>query len=96
MRVQHVVIHDRMLILLVQWAWLAWLAQLRLTRFTLTELAAWFRGTLVMLGLPPTRSTPAGLRAGGATYASLSGSSVEQLMWRGRWETLSSLRLYIQ
>ena len=60
------------------------------------ELSRWFRETLVQLGLPATRFTPAGLRAGGATYAYLSGSSVEQLLWRGRWETLTSLKHYVQ
>ena len=48
------------------------------------------------LGLPATRFTPAGLRAGGATYSYLNGSSVEQLLWRGRWETLTSLKHYVQ
>ncbi len=37
-----------------------------------------------------------GLRAGGAAYSYLYGRSVEQLMWRGRWETLTSVKHYVQ
>ena len=95
-RVQHVILHDPMVLLMCQWAWLGWPADSKLWQWNLVELSRWFRETLVQLGLPATRFTPAGLRAGGATYAYLSGSSVEQLLWRGRWETLTSLKHYVQ
>ena len=60
------------------------------------KLSRWFRETLVQRGLPTTLCTPARLRAGGATYACRSGSSVEQLLWRGRWETRTALKHYVQ
>ena len=95
-KVQHVILHDPMVLLMCQWAWLGWPTSEKLWSWNLVELSRWFRTSLVQLGLPATRFTPAGLRAGGATYAYLSGSSVEQLMWRGRWETLTSLKHYVQ
>ncbi len=62
----------------------------------LKTLERWFRDTWVIFGLRVTQFTPAGLRAGGKTHGYLCGSTGEQLMWRGRWETLSSLRHSIQ
>ncbi len=47
------------------------------------------------LGLPANRHTPAGIRASGATREYLHGATVERLMWRGRWEALSSLKHYV-
>ena len=64
--------------------------------FTLRDLEKFFKETLVRFGLRPNQFTPAGLRAGGTTHAYLCGSNVEQLMWRGRWEALTSLRHYLQ
>ena len=95
-RVQHVVVHDAMVILLCQWAWSSTAPEETLWPWTLVELSRWFRASMLNLGLPATRFTPAGLRAGGATYSYLNGSSVEQLLWRGRWETLTSLKHYVQ
>ena len=51
---------------------------------------------LMQSGLPATRFTPAGLRAGGATYACRHGSSVEQLSLRGRWESWASPKHYVR
>ena len=60
------------------------------------SLAQWFRWALMVLGLDPRRFTPAGLRAGGATHDYLEGNAVERLMWRDRWEALSTLNHYVQ
>ncbi len=95
-RVQHVIIQDGLTILLCYWAWLAWPIGRRLIEFNLRDMEEWFKETLTRFGLRPTQFTPAGLRAGGTTHAYLCGSSVEQLMWRGRWEALGSLRHHIQ
>ena len=95
-RVQHVVLRDPLVILLCQWAWLSWPLGRPLISMTLRELERWFRDALVLFDLRATQFTPAGLRAGGTTHACLSGSNVEQLMWRGRWESLTSLRHYIR
>ena len=95
-RVQHVIIHDGLTILLCQWAWLSWPLHRKLVPFTLRDLEKFFKETLVRFGLRPNQFTPAGLRAGGTTHAYLCGSNVEQLMWRGRWEALTSLRHYLQ
>ncbi len=95
-RVQRVTVHDCMVIILAQCAWLAWPRQAKLVPFNLVEFSRWFRAALTHWGLPQSRFTPAGLRTGGATYAYLCGGSVEQLMWRGRWEMLTSLKHHVQ
>ena len=46
------------------------------------------------LGLP--RYVPHSLRHGGATFSHLQGLSVEDVMLRGRWESVKSARHYIQ
>ena len=42
------------------------------------------------------RLTPACLRAGGTTYLFISGFTLEQISFLGRWTTLGTLRSYIQ
>ena len=39
---------------------------------------------------------PSSLRPGGATACYLAGMSLEGLMWRGRWESVATLRHYVQ
>ncbi len=56
---------------------------------------------MVSAGVDGRRATAhefiqAGLRAGGCTHAYLSGSSVEQPLWRGRLAAVSRLRHYVQ
>ena len=48
------------------------------------------------LGLSPTRFTPGGMRAGGATHEYLQGTSLERVMWRGRWDAITTFHHYIQ
>ena len=95
-RIQHVVITDPFVLMMAQWAWSGWAPTRSLTGWQLKDLARWFQQVLTAVGLPPLRFTPAGLRAGGCTHAYLSGSSVEQLLWRGRGAAVGSLRHYVQ
>lgn len=48
------------------------------------------------LGLGNIPYVPHSFRHGGATYAHLRGSTIEQIMYRGRWMSLESARRYIQ
>ena len=48
------------------------------------------------LGLSATPYVPHSLRHGGATYDYLRGASIEQVMYRGRWQSMVSARRYIQ
>ena len=60
-------------------------------RFTLR-----FRSTMLHLGLGRLGLTPGSLRPGGATHVFMSGSSISDLKYRGRWRVESSLEVYIQ
>ena len=95
-RVQHVVIHDRLVLLLCQAFWGRLLPHQPLSPGNIRGLEGWFRWAMVSLGLKERQFTPAGLRAGGATHDYLAGSPVERLMWRGRWAALSTLKHYVQ
>ena len=96
-RVHHVVLQDPTVLRLCRWAWGPLEPHQPLVHFGVRQIEGWFRAVLPRLGLRPTAYTPAGLRAGGATFDYLSrGSTVEQLMWRGIWQTLTSLRHYVQ
>ena len=44
----------------------------------------------------PALWTPAGLRAGGATFAYRCGMTIDQLRIRGRWTSVAALEHYIQ
>jgi integrase len=48
------------------------------------------------LGLDATPYVPHSLRHGGATHDTLRGASIEQVMFRGRWQQMQSARRYIQ
>ncbi len=63
---------------------------------TRRDLERWFQWAMGRLGLPVSRYTSAGIRAGGATHEYLCGTTVERLMGRGRWEALSTLKHYVQ
>jgi hypothetical protein len=95
-RVQHVVIHDRIVLLLCQAVWGHLPPRQALAPGNIRCLEGWFRWAMVCLGLKERQFTPAGLRAGGATHDYLAGSPVERLMWRGRWAALSTLKHYVQ
>ena len=95
-RIQHVVLSDPFVILLAQWAWSGWPSARSLLAWQPKDLAKWFQQMSILLGIPPVQFTPGGLRAGGCTHAYLSGSNVEQLLWRGRWNAMGSLRHYVQ
>jgi len=43
-----------------------------------------------------TGVTLAGLRSGGATFLYLSGVSLEEVRWTGRWQAARTLEFYIQ
>ena len=47
-------------------------------------------------GFSQGRFTPAGLRAGGATFDYLRYQNLHRLMWRGRWHSLQVLEHYVQ
>ncbi len=51
---------------------------------------------MVCLGLPVSHYMPAGIRVGGATREYLQRTTVERLMWHGRWEAHATLKHYIQ
>ena len=55
-----------------------------------------FKQLLIIAGLRHLKLTPACLRAGGTTHLFISGQSLEQISFLGRWTTLSTLRSYIQ
>ena len=95
-RVQHVVIHDKVVLALCRSSWGALPPGARLGPTNTHELEKWFRWALKLLLLRENQFTPAGLRAGGATHDYLAGSPVERLMWRGRWAALTTLKHYVQ
>ena len=49
-----------------------------------------------VLGFPSGYFSPYSLRKGGATYDFLRSSDLQRVMWRGRWQSLKSARVYIQ
>ena len=59
-----------------------------------TFLRRW-KSLLAACGLPAVW-TPAGLRAGGATFGYRAGMSIDQLRLRGRWTSVAALEHYIQ
>ena len=59
-----------------------------------TLLRRW-KQVLLALGLP-LLWTPAGLRAGGATWLYRSGTPIDYIRLRGRWRAPSSLERYVQ
>ena len=67
-----------------------------LLRLTTSELHGQFQILLGDVRLFGSQFTPAGLRAGGATSEYLAYQSVDRLQYRGRWDSLNSLKHYIQ
>ena len=81
--------------------WLAWLVsdcppEMRLWPGDGRRFSLLFRQTLSSMGLTRFGLTPGSLRPGGATLAFMSGSTVSELKYRGRWKVESSLEVYIQ
>ena len=64
--------------------------------FTTSQLRSWFHRACSALGLTQFGYTPHSLRHGAATYDSLTGVSLEDIMRRGRWASSKSARRYIQ
>ena len=95
-KVQHVVIYDGLVIALCRLMWSTLLPDQSLVAGNTCGLERWFRRAMAALLLGERQFTPAGLRAGGATHDYLNGSTVERLMWRGRWAALSTLKHYVQ
>ena len=55
-----------------------------------------FRGLLVLLGIADLGFTPYSLRRGGATEDFFIHGSLDRCLFRGRWNSLQTARLYIQ
>lgn len=64
--------------------------------FTPASFRTLIRQVADSLGLGDIPYVPHSFRHGGATYAHLRGSTIEQIMYRGRWLSLESARRYIQ
>ena len=82
-------------------SWITWLVagcdpQTRLWPGTPTKFRKSFDLVLRCLGLSRLRLTPGCLRPVGATRLFLSGLSVSQLKYKGRWRVESSLEVYVQ
>ena len=82
-------------------SWIEWIVagcdpQTRLWPGTATKFRKTFDLVLRCLGLARLRLTPGCLRPGGATRLFLSGLSVNQLKYKGRWRVESSLEVYVQ
>ena len=95
-RVQHVVIRDADTV-----KWVSWLVahlQVHEPLFTISGpvLRRRFAEICAAAGLEEFGFTPAGLRAGGATYLYMAGVAIDRLRFVGRWRVLSSLEHYIQ
>lgn len=61
----------------------------------------WFNAVLSRIGVGVNaqtehKSTPGGLRSGGATYHMLNGEAKERLLGFGRWKSNTSLNIYLQ
>ena len=95
-RIQHVIIYDVMTLRLCRLAFQRSPPTSRLCPGSVRDLEAWFTWGMIRLGLSPARFTPGGMRAGGATHQYLQGTSLERVMWRGRWDAITTLRHYIQ
>jgi integrase len=66
-------------------------------RFTAARYRSLFhRACAAVLGRSDSRFVPHSLRHGGATHDFLRGSSIEQIKFRGRWESTKSTSRYIQ
>lgn len=63
--------------------------------FTYPKLSAAFREAIMHLRLPGGEFTLHSLRHGGATRNLLRGSSIRDIMVKGRWSSLNSFRLYL-
>ena len=88
-------IHDRVVLALCRLMWWHLPPETLLGVVNTHVLEQWFRRAMTVL-LPKERQfTPAGLRAGGATHDYLAGSTVERLMWRGRWAAITILKHYV-
>ena len=64
--------------------------------FSPTHFRRLLRSTAVALGVGHIPYVPHSLRHGGATADFLGGSTIEQVMFRGRWKSMESARRYIQ
>ena len=89
-------VSDGTVLALMRLVWATSPAGELLVGLTLSQLEAWFRSACAFCCLPARAVLPSSLRAGGATASYLSGLSLEKLMWRGRWESVMTLRHYIQ
>ncbi len=95
-RIQHVVIKDLSTI-----AWAQWLVgdlpdDAPLFTMSGPVLRRRFQELVVAGGSENLKFTPAGLRAGGATFLYVGGISVNRLRLVGRWRVVSSLEHYVQ
>ena len=95
-RIQHVLIGDPTVLEFLIAVWGSRAPSAKLMNLQLRDLEAWFRAACTWFGLRVGAFQPSGLRAGGATYEYMMGTSVERLMWRGRWDSLATLKHYIQ
>jgi integrase len=64
--------------------------------FSPTHFRRLLRSTATALGVGDIPYVPHSLRHGGATADFLSGFTIEQVMFRGRWKSMESARRYIQ
>ena len=95
-RVQHVVIHDKVVLARCRSSWGALPPGVRLGPTNTHELKKEFRWTLKLLPWCENRFTLAGLRAGRATHDYLAGSPVERRMWRGQGSASTTLKHYVR
>lgn len=72
------------------------LATDRVFPFSPSSFRSLIRDVAGALGLSAIPYVPHSFRHGGATHHFLRGSSIEQIMYRGRWVALESARRYIQ
>ena len=64
--------------------------------FTPTQFRRLIRSVSLTLGVGHTPYVPHSFRHGGATCDYLSGRTIEQIMFHGRWKSMESARRYIQ
>ena len=68
----------------------------KLFYFSASSFTRTFHQSLSSLGLSHIKFVPHSCRHGGATHDHIQGSSIEQIMLRGRWKSNESARTYIQ
>jgi hypothetical protein len=64
--------------------------------FTPQQFNTVFDQTVAALGLSSIGYCPHSLRGGGATRDFMCGDTIETILFRGRWESLDSIRTYVQ